>query len=191
MKIAVMYFLCLIAILVLANSVWSQSPFPARNAAENVEIRTESLDKKSIESGDEEVSTLEFKLKLTFSNDGTIPIFIYKGWVSASHFWISKSEAEARKKEFELNSSVSVLTDNTRAEPTFSIDDFATISGKQTYSEELLVRIPFLKSRLTPGIHVLMRQSGRARQEQMSKKHRSLGVFSGNTVGFDRLLEEI
>ncbi|MBK7708558.1 MAG: hypothetical protein IPN69_15170 [Acidobacteria bacterium] len=157
MKIAVLYFLCLIAIQAFANPGWSQTPCPM-SAAENVRIRTELLDRMSIETGDDEVSTIDLKLKLTFSNVGKSPVRIYKGWVSASHFWISKSDAEANKKEFELSSSVSVLTDDTRTEPAFSIDEFATISGEQTYSTELLVRIPFLKSRLSPGIHVLKLQ---------------------------------
>lgn len=157
MKPAVMFILCLIAIQAFANPGWSQSPCPI-SAAENVRIHADLLDRTSIESGDEEVSTIELKLKLTFSNVGESPVLIYKGWVSASHFWISKSGAEAKEKEFELSSSVSVLRDDTRTAPATSIDEFATISGERTYSTELLIRIPFLKSRLRPGIHVLKLQ---------------------------------
>jgi hypothetical protein len=61
--------------------------------------------------GDAELDALRMRLKLTYRNVGKQPIILYKGPPIPSREMISRSEVDSQNHKFEVDSTISMVTD--------------------------------------------------------------------------------
>ncbi|MEP6849476.1 MAG: hypothetical protein ABI999_11515 [Acidobacteriota bacterium] len=102
------------------------------------------------------------KLKLSFINEGTTRIFVYKNLTAVSHIWVSASEEKSKSKDFEVSRSQSILTTGDTPVDKIAPNDFASLEKGDTFQTEVSVNL-FVTNKInsrepgfiTPGKHVL------------------------------------
>lgn len=93
--------------------------------------------------GDAELDSLQMKVRLTFTNIGTRQLILYKGSDLISRIAISRNVEDAAAKQFEVNASITEITDGKRMDFHGSVPGsaFVVLSPGTSYEVETVVTV--------------------------------------------------